>query len=445
MPLAVLSFRDAAGYDCLGDAMAIRDDSGPFMPVGRIALGRAVLVYDTWTTLPEAHIAIPVRGPRGTIEPSIGTGADLAAAVAAALQSLSRVPFTIAACDVTRPRDGGRSCAATVLVRARDAARPRYTTGHATAADEATAVAVAAARALAAGGFLQPRLLAPGGRDVEASAERIVAGIEALTGTATLPPQAAGAVRELVAHELHRFGAGLAILAAHAPDREGVLTRFDAQAALELPAGATKTSDTQTTAWWEWFPGLDNDDRTLREVLAELPAAPATAIPWIVRLFENPEGWLRLHGAIHLKDHDMVHVLLGRGLLDQDEAFVIGFTMGSTKAVSWVERAWFRFVVSRLYPEPYRISRRMLTAYDLGLEAGWELGAKDLHRALRDDMLDRPLGAVRRELGIDTRRLREFYARELAALPSTLASSRLPRDAAGMSPSLTRLGFLIPE
>jgi hypothetical protein len=331
---------------------------------------------------------------------------------------------------VARQRDGGRACAATVLVRALDPARPRYTTGHATAHDEPTAVAMAVARGLAAGGFLQPRLLTPGGRDVDASTERIVRGIERLTAAETLPPETVGAIRELVAHELHRFGAGLAILAAHAPDREGVLTRFDAQAALELPAGATKTSDTQTSDWWEWFPGLDNDARTLREVLAELPAAPANAIPWIVRLFENPAGWLRLHGAIHLKDHDMIHVLLGRGLLDQDEAFVIGFTMGSTKAVSWAERAWFRFVVSRLYPEPYRISQRMLAAYDLGLEAGRELDVKDLHRVLRDDMLDRPLGAVRRELGIDSRRLREFYARELAALPGTLASSRLPLDLA---------------
>lgn len=125
--------------------MAIRDDSGPFMPVGRIALGRAVLVYDTWTVQPEAHVTIPIRGPRGGIEPFIATGDDLPAAVAAALQSLSMVPFAIAACTMVRPRDDGRGRAATVLVRSRDAARPRYTTGHATAADDATAVASSAA------------------------------------------------------------------------------------------------------------------------------------------------------------------------------------------------------------------------------------------------------------------------------------------------------------
>ena len=55
---------------------------------------------------------------------------------------------------------------------------------------------------------------------------------------------------------------------------------------------------------------------------------------------------------------------MGRGLLDQDEAFVIGFTMGCTKSVSRLERWFFRCAVSRLYPEPYRIHARILAAYD---------------------------------------------------------------------------------
>jgi len=190
-----------------------------------------------------------------------------------------------------------------------------------------------------------------------------------------------------------------------------------------------RTANTsRATNWRNWFPGLDNDELTLRDVLATLPAAPPTAIPWVVRLFENPQGWLRLHGAVNLRSHDMIHVLLGRGLLGQDEAFVIGFTMGSTKAVSWLERMFFKLVVSRIYPHPYRISWRTLAAYDLGLEAGRECGATNLHLLLREEMLDRPLGETRQALGIDTRRLREFYARERAALPGTAASLRLPAD-----------------
>jgi hypothetical protein len=184
--------------------------------------------------------------------------------------------------------------------------------------------------------------------------------------------------------------------------------------------------NTESRSWRHWFPGLDNGQRTLREVLATLPAAPPQAIPWIVRLFENPRGWLHLHGAVDLANHDRIHVLLGRGLLDQDEAFVIGFTMGSTRAVSRLEGWFFKYVVAHVYPHPYRIPSRILAAYDLGLEAGRSIGVPNVHLALRDDMLDRPLGDVRRELGIDTRRLREFYARERAALPDTPASQRRP-------------------
>ncbi len=182
----------------------------------------------------------------------------------------------------------------------------------------------------------------------------------------------------------------------------------------------------QPRGWRAWFPGLDNDHLTLREILATLPAAPPGAIPWVVRLFENPSGWLRLHGAVDLAHHDRIHVLLGRGLLDQDEAFVIGFTMGSTKAVSRLERWFFKYVVSHVYPNPYRIPPRILAAYDLGLEAGRAMAVRDIHLAVGDDMLDRPLGEVRRALGIDPRRLRDFYARERTALPDTPASRRLP-------------------
>ena len=190
--------------------------------------------------------------------------------------------------------------------------------------------------------------------------------------------------------------------------------------------GRTATDVVRPPTWRTWCPGLDNDALTLRDVLATLPAAPPAAIPWIVRLFENPQGWLRLHGAVNLRNHDMIHVLLGRGLLGQDEAFVIGFTMGSTKAVSWLERMFFKFVVSQIYPHPYRISWRTLAAYDLGLDAGREMGVPNLHLQLREDLLDQPLGEIRRRLGIETRRLRDFYARERTALPGTAASLRLP-------------------
>jgi len=203
-----------------------------------------------------------------------------------------------------------------------------------------------------------------------------------------------------------------------------------------IPVGPPSAGGTHVPAWRRWSPGLDNDDLTHREVLATLPAAPPTAIPWIVRLFENPHGWLRLHGAVDLAHHDRIHVLLGRGLLGQDEAFVIGFTMGCTKRLSRFEQAFFKFVAANVYPQPYRIARPTLAAYDLGVEAGREIGVRNLHRAVGDDYLDRPLGDVRRALGIDPAWLRAVYTRERAVLPGTAASDRLP---CGPPPNRPRL------
>ena len=81
--------------------------------------------------------------------------------------------------------------------------------------------------------------------------------------------------------------------------------------------------------WDEWSPGLDTDDMTIAEVLASMPAAEAGDVPEIIRKYENPESPDALPGAIHLNRHDCIHVLLGRGLHVQDEAFIIGVTMGA--------------------------------------------------------------------------------------------------------------------
>src|SRR5687768_12811614 len=106
--------------------------------------------------------------------------------------------------------------------------------------------------------------------------------------------------------------------------------------------------------WTDWNPGLDNDHLTLSEVLNTLPAAPADAIPWQVRLLENPSSFISFPGAISLERHDALHALLGRGLANQDEAFVIGYTMGAARKIRGWHFQAFRFLATRFYPKAYR-------------------------------------------------------------------------------------------
>ena len=86
------------------------------------------------------------------------------------------------------------------------------------------------------------------------------------------------------------------------------------------------------SAWEEWHIHFSQDQITLREARASLEAlgAKQNEIPLMVQLVENPRydlpGLDIFHGKVDLKRHDAIHILLGRGLLNKDEAFVIGFT-----------------------------------------------------------------------------------------------------------------------
>ena len=75
---------------------------------------------------------------------------------------------------------------------------------------------------------------------------------------------------------------------------------------------------------------------TLKEVYQQANLDRAEDIPWIVRLFENPRSPFALPGSISLHDHDCIHILLGKGVTPSEEAFVLGFTMGSDrKTKTW--------------------------------------------------------------------------------------------------------------
>jgi hypothetical protein len=187
--------------------------------------------------------------------------------------------------------------------------------------------------------------------------------------------------------------------------------------------------------WTAWNPGLDNDQLTLGEVLASLPAAPADAIPWQVRLFENPSSLIAFPGAISLERHDAIHALLGRGLSNQDEAFVIGYTMGAASKIRGWHYSVFRFLASRFYPKAYRLGESDLIAFDLGFGQGRNGRGRDLHQTPLETFGEKTLANLRRELGIDVLALQAAYRNEAALLPQTPHSRRLDKDFGGVDPS----------
>lgn len=201
---------------------------------------------------------------------------------------------------------------------------------------------------------------------------------------------------------------------------------FDTSAWLYDASGKRRDSFTETDSWLAWYPGLENEDSTVGEILGTLPKVAESAIPWIVRFFENPESWFRFRGAISLADHDVLHVLLGRGLQDQDEAFVLGFAMGTAKSVSWFQYHIFKQVLVRLYPEPYRIPAFLLPAFDIGVQCGIDTGKKNLYRLPLNDLKDFTVKNARMRCGIETWVLRKGFIQEKEQIPFTIASLRLP-------------------
>ncbi len=189
----------------------------------------------------------------------------------------------------------------------------------------------------------------------------------------------------------------------------------------------------EKVSWREWSCGLHNEHLTLRQVLETLPGNDAAEIHWLIRLLERPSSPVALSGAIGLKDHDCVHVLLGRGLLAQDEAFVLGFTMGADREMKFWEPALFRFCAQYLYPKIYRLSARHIAIFNLGLESARRSDCRDLHKFDFQKNLDQPVGKLRAMLKINVHKLIDIYRAEQRIIPDSKESKRL--DVMGFAPA----------
>ena len=116
----------------------------------------------------------------------------------------------------------------------------------------------------------------------------------------------------------------------------------------------------------DWFVPLSCKGKTLSEAYNELNqfGLEQDEVPWVIQMVENPKWDLPgvdiFHGATSLMTHDYIHILLGRGVLPRDEAFVIGFTMGSTNRVTATEEKLYTFFAKYLSYDPCFLSTPVL-------------------------------------------------------------------------------------
>ena len=102
-------------------------------------------------------------------------------------------------------------------------------------------------------------------------------------------------------------------------------------------------------------------------------------IHWFVWLLENPSSPVSLTGAIDLENHDLIHILLDRGMDIMDEAMVIGFTMGNSTGTSSLVKWLFEFCARYIYPDGYRFNDADIVEFNRGYAYGYTRPRRNIH------------------------------------------------------------------
>ena len=152
-------------------------------------------------------------------------------------------------------------------------------------------------------------------------------------------------------------------------------------------------------------------------------------IPLLIQWVENPKydlpGLDIFHGATDLRTHDLIHILWGRGLLAKDEAFVIGFTMGSSNRVSSTEEWLYTLFSKHLYPDPYRFSDSDIQVFKDAVRLGYVSDCQPLAGVDYESLMSLTIADARERIGIEEPLLRAYYAIEKKRYPDIVESMRL--------------------
>ena len=184
-----------------------------------------------------------------------------------------------------------------------------------------------------------------------------------------------------------------------------------------------------------WHLPLLADTASLRSVFTQVMtfANSQMEVPLIVKLIENPKYQIPnhqiFHGAVTLRQHDFIHIILGRGYTIADEAFVIGFTMGTTDKVSTLEAWLYCKAACHLYPKAYRFKPDHARIFRDAVAAGYISACHPLDTFNFEDVLDLSLREIRQILGLEIDLLQACYQIEAKRFHHLLGSRRLMEPA----------------
>lgn len=188
---------------------------------------------------------------------------------------------------------------------------------------------------------------------------------------------------------------------------------------------------TEQIPFEQWHVPLSSGSRTLGDAYRSLRdvGLRQDQIPFMIQLVENPRydvpGIEMFPGATDLETHDHIHILLGRGLLPKDEAFVLGFTMGSTNRMSATEERLYEFFTRYLYPKSYRFGDDEIQVFRDAVRLGYISDCMSLAEVKYFDYSDMTLEQTRVTLGIESDLLQAYFRIEQRRYPRAAESQRL--------------------
>jgi hypothetical protein len=142
-------------------------------------------------------------------------------------------------------------------------------------------------------------------------------------------------------------------------------------------------------------------------------------------LLENPQSPIPFPGKINLDNHDYIHILLGRDKSSQDEAFVVGFTMGNDAKTTETHLKIFKFFSQCLYPSPFKFSKSDLRAFDLGITYGRKIKTKNINEIDMNKYEKETVDSLRKLFEIDIEEIRLLRQFEHWLIPDSTTSKEL--------------------
>jgi hypothetical protein len=127
---------------------------------------------------------------------------------------------------------------------------------------------------------------------------------------------------------------------------------------------------------------------------------PSDGIPLLVRQLENPSSRFALPGKIDLNRHDCLHAPLDPGFSFEDEAFVVGSTMGHDLGTNGLHLAIFKIVSLWFQIRRYRSARSHISGLDAGLALGRRARIRNVNQLDFVALEPQPLSRLREMIGI---------------------------------------------